>query len=176
MEDCAKCGFVFQELPRSRLAAELRSHADRYAGPLREAEQAGLARTRPEPATWSALEYTCHVRDVYRAQRERLALALAQDRPDFPASKVPRDDRVLRGRYNEAEVGAVLAELAGAGATMAAALEALKPDQWERTGVYHRPDPEERTMDWLARKTLHEAVHHLMDVEREIAQLRASAA
>jgi hypothetical protein len=40
-----------------------------------EAEQQSPARTRPAPDTWSALEYTCHVRVVLRVQRERLQLA-----------------------------------------------------------------------------------------------------
>lgn len=39
---------------------------------------------RPDAATWSALEYACHVRDVYGRYHGRVALMLAEDDPLFP--------------------------------------------------------------------------------------------
>ena len=35
-----------------------------------------------------------------------------------------------------------------------------------RTGVYHWPTTEVRTVDWIARHTVHESVHHFSDIER----------
>ena len=38
---------------------------------------------RPSPDTWSALEYGCHVRDVFRRFDERLHLMLSETDPQF---------------------------------------------------------------------------------------------
>src|SRR5260370_1338741 len=63
----------------------------------------------PVPASWSALEYGCHVRDVLRFQRDRVALAQAEDTPEFVSMR--RDDRVLEERYNEQYPTVVAAEI-----------------------------------------------------------------
>lgn len=59
--------------------------------------------------TWSALEYTCHVRDVLAVQRERLVSALTEQRPLFAPMR--RDERAVEQRYNEQDIDAVLGEL-----------------------------------------------------------------
>src|SRR3954454_18253428 len=56
-------------------------------------------RARPEPQTWSALEYACHVRDVLLVQRERVLLALRVDEPCV--EPMGRDERVEADGYNE---------------------------------------------------------------------------
>jgi hypothetical protein len=45
-----------------------------------------MLRTRPEEGVWSALEYACHVRDVFLVQRDRLYTALVEDTPTFTPS------------------------------------------------------------------------------------------
>ena len=58
-------------------------------------------RTRPGPRIWSALEYACHVRDVFLVLRERLYLALVEECPSF--APMYRDERASLARYGAEE-------------------------------------------------------------------------
>jgi hypothetical protein len=113
---------------------------------------------------WSALEYTCHVRDVLRVQRERLDLALRADAPEF----VPmgRDELAVTAAYNRQDPAAALDALGAAAGLLATAFAALTPADLERVGLYPWPEPVPRTMLWLGRHTVHEGEHHLMDIRR----------
>ena len=117
---------------------------------------------------WSALEYACHVRDVFVVQQERLTRALSEERPTFPA--MGRDERVTLDRYNEQRLDTVLAELGEAAARLADAFDALDDTQRQRVGVYPYPAPEERTMTWLGCTAVHEGVHHLLDIGRVLQE------
>ena len=172
MDRCEQCGFVYDATPTSDVSQRVRSLPPRYAPELRAAERDSLARTRPQPGTWSALEYTCHVRDVLIVQRERLHLALRQERPVFAPMR--RDERAVEERYNDQPVETVLEELAEAAERFAGALEQLDDQQWRRTGIYPWPEPAERSVAWLARHTLHEGLHHLEDIITGVAAVRAA--
>ncbi|MEX2619394.1 MAG: DinB family protein [Egibacteraceae bacterium] len=170
MDHCEQCGFVYDSVPAAAVPEQLRSQPSRYAAVLRAAQHESLARARPGPQTWSALEYACHVRDVLRVQRERLQLALEQERPVFTPMR--RDERAVEDRYNEQAVDVVLDELAEAAERIAAALDGLNDVQWQRTGVYNWPQHAERSMAWVARHTVHEGVHHLEDITTGLDILR----
>jgi S-DNA-T family DNA segregation ATPase FtsK/SpoIIIE len=66
----------------------------------------------------------------------------------------------------------VLDELTANAEAMAADLEALRPEDWSRRAVYQYPEPTERDMAWLARHTVHEGHHHLLDVGRVLRAAR----
>ena len=70
-------------------------------------------RQRPDASTWSALEYACHVRDVFRLYRFRLDLMLTEDDPDFP--NWDQDETAIADRYSEQDPSTVAAELTEAG-------------------------------------------------------------
>lgn len=165
---CDECGFRYDDVATEEIGGRLRTLPLRYETVLRAAGDSAI-RTHPLAGVWSALEYTCHVRDVLVVQGERLARALVEDRPAF--APMGRDERVVRDRYNEQRVDTVLAELAEAAACLADAFDALDGTQRHRVGVYPYPTPEERSMTWLGRTAVHEGVHHLLDIERV---LRAS--
>ena len=67
-------------------SAELQAHI----GSVREAIAAERAlpdaelRRRPDDGTWSALEYACHVRDVFALYDHRLALMVTEEDPTYP--------------------------------------------------------------------------------------------
>src|SRR5689334_9106623 len=90
VEHCDECGFVYADLAPDDVPGVLlegtAAHRDRLvtAGP-------DLVRRRPEPDTWSALEYVAHLRDVLLVQRERVIRALVEDVPPVPP--MHRDDR-----------------------------------------------------------------------------------
>jgi hypothetical protein len=161
MNDCDGCGLVYAEISREEIPNALVAFGPAYRARL--LADPAVLRTRPSPETWSTLEYACHVRDVLDVQRERLALALAQDCPTF----VPmgRDERVIRDRYNEQVPAEVADQLDRAARAIADAFAGLRDDQWNRTGIYNWPTSTERTMVWLGRHTIHEGRHHLLDID-----------
>src|SRR3954447_9325352 len=74
---CPECGFEAAALVSSEVGPRLRQ----AAADLAAAVEAPNARTRPGPATWSPLEYGCHVRDVFRIFLARLERMLHEDDP-----------------------------------------------------------------------------------------------
>jgi len=138
---------------------------------LRRGELATQVRQRPEPAVWSALEYACHLRDVLLVQRDRVLLALVVDEPGF----VPmyRDERVGLARYNEDDPAVVAAELVMAADLFARLIERLDRAQLDRPAIYHYPVTARVDLGWVARHTLHEAIHHLADVRRVLDEVAA---
>jgi hypothetical protein len=124
-------------------------------------------RTRPEPDTWSALEYSCHVRDVLLVQRER---ALAARRTDCPSVvAMGRDERVEHDGYAEQDPIRVAGQLEDAALLFGNVLARLSPADWDRTLIYNYPEPAERSLRWLAIHTEHEVRHHLRDVQEGLA-------
>ena len=117
-----------------------------------------LRRVRPEPATWSVVEYACHVRDVFASFTIRLHRISTEDVPAL--EPMFADLRAVRFRYNDADLGSVLAELDG---HVAGFLDEIaETTGWGRTAT-RRPD-EVRTARWLVRHGVHEARHHTNDI------------
>ncbi|MFI5910869.1 DinB family protein [Dactylosporangium sp. NPDC051541] len=161
MDQCVECGFGYTARA-DEVPPRLRGLAGRFTEAL-----AGVPdlRRRPAPEVWSALEYTCHVRDVLRVQRERLDLALRTDVPEF--APMGRDELAVTAAYNRQEPAAVLDALGAAAEVLATAFAALGPAELARTGLYPWPHPVARTLLWLGQHTVHEGEHHLMDVRRQ---------
>ena len=128
-------------------------------------------RTRPGPRTWSALEYACHIRDVFLTQRERVYLTLVEDCPSF--APMHREERASLARYATEEPTDVGRELKVAAELLARAFEGLDQAQWQRRCIYNFPEARERTVLWLGRHAVHEGEHHLRDVD---TALRSAAA
>jgi S-DNA-T family DNA segregation ATPase FtsK/SpoIIIE len=107
------------------------------------------------PQVWSALEYSCHFRDVLLSQRERLYLALVEDTPRFWS--IYRDERVVLARYSDDSLEEVSREVDLAASLAARAFARLDDAQWQRRCVHGYPAPAQRTVAWLGRHTVHEA-------------------
>jgi hypothetical protein len=115
-------------------------------------------RLRPDPATWSVVEYACHVRDVFAQFTVRLHRISTEDVPAL--EPMFADLRAERFRYNDCDLHAVLAEL---DAYVAGFVDEIGvTTDWNRTAT-RRPD-ELRTARWLVRHGLHEARHHTRDI------------
>lgn len=151
---------------RSEVPDAVRALAIRYDAVHAETA-VGVLTSHPKAETWSPLEYACHVRDVFRVQRERVLLALAEDEPAFAPMR--REERVAEERYNEQEPAVVAAEITHAADAFAQTLETLDDDAWRRTGVYNYPTTRVRTVEWIGRHTVHEGEHHLQDIEGLVA-------
>ncbi|TAJ50135.1 MAG: DinB family protein [Herbiconiux sp.] len=154
--ECPECGFDSSATAARDVPGLLRANAAAWPAVLQRADVA----VRPDDATWSALEYSAHVRDVFRIFRVRFALMLDEDDPEF--ANWDQDATAIEERYNEQNPATVSAELTEAAEALADALEAVPDDAWERRG--YRGDGSAFTVDTLARYFIHDPVHHLHDV------------
>lgn len=161
VEVCTECGYSYGALRRPEIAPELRALARRYQDVL-DGTGGERLRAHPRADVWSALEYACHVRDVLAVQRQRVQLARTEDEPVFATMR--REERVLEERYNAQEPTEVAAQIQVGAEALAATLEALDDAGWGRTGVYRWPTTAVRTVEWIGLHTVHECVHHLLDI------------
>jgi hypothetical protein len=163
-DECAQCGFVYDLGQAEAAAGAINERVGAAAALLRDA---GLdVRSRRQPATWSALEYGCHLRDVLLVQRERVLAARRLDRPDSAA--MGRDERAVHDGYADQKPADVARQLADAALMFGNVLGRLSADDWDRTLVYHYPETSERPLRWVAVHTLHEAQHHLLDIRGQV--------
>jgi DNA segregation ATPase FtsK/SpoIIIE, S-DNA-T family len=164
--DCAECGFSYELVQPDEVPGRLRALRSGFSAELSSADAAEASR-RPEPAVWSALEYTCHVRDVLLVQRERMIVAQVEDVP--AVARMHRDERVSLARYDAHPVPLVLDQLGMAAELCAVTFEALDAAGRARRLVYPWPEAIERDLGWVGRHVVHEGEHHLMDVRRVLA-------
>jgi len=160
---CEECGYRYELLDRAQILRALASLADEHRLILTSSPGERL-RDHTRPGSWSLLEYGCHVRDVLRFQRERIALAQAEDVPRF--GLMHRDERVSEEGYNGQDPSVVADEIVAAAHRLIDTLESLDEMGWLRTGIYPRPTAAVRTVEWIGRWTAHELAHHLFDQRR----------
>ena len=118
------------------------------------------AAVRPRPDVWSALEYGCHVRDVFVLFDRRLRLMLTEDDPLF--ANWDQDETAQAERYWEQQPDVVADELVAAGDAVAASFAAVGGDEWSRPG--RRSDGARFTVESFGRYFVHDWVHHRWDV------------
>jgi hypothetical protein len=155
---CPDCGLDTPSVVREDVAGLARANAEAWAAVL--AGEDGELRSRPRPGVWSALEYACHVRDVFRICDVRVNLMLGQDGPLF--ANWDQDETALAERYNEQDPKTVAADLAEAAEVVAARFDQVSGEQWQRTG--NRSDGARFTVESFARYLIHDPLHHLHDV------------
>jgi DinB superfamily len=163
---CPECGFDARAFPREQVGRMVRENAAAWQDVL--ARHGGLT-TRPSDDRWSAVEYACHVRDVFRLYDERLEMMLTDDDPNFP--NWDQDVAAVEERYNEQDPVAVAGDIATAAAQLADRFDGVSGDTWQRTG--NRSDGARFTVESFARYMVHDPVHHLDDVARGFATLDA---
>lgn len=107
--------------------------ADDYALAIGGASAASLAR-RPDPASWSAGEVLCHIRDIEEAFFTRFQSILASDRAWFAA--VDPDRWAADRQYSRNDPAGALAAFRSRREETLGLLRALEPGQWELSGVH----------------------------------------
>ena len=155
-ERCPDCGFDAAGVAAADIATRVTASTDPWPAVLRRPD----APTRPNPSTWSPLEYGCHVRDVCRLFEERLTLMLTHEAPAF--ANWDQDETARDERYAEQDPVVVARQVAEAAASFAGAYAAVPGDAWQRVGL--RSDGSEFTVLTLGQYALHDLVHHLWDV------------
>lgn len=167
-ELCAACGFDGSAYGPADLLAAIRNLGPRWKRLLVEAGE-GL-RKRPSPATWSALEYAAHSRDVTALHVFGVEEALTLDEPSYP--EIAGDELVeSAARTYAAENPAVVGkELEDQALKLAALAQTPGQASWSRGITFGGSRSDVRG---LLEHALHDSHHHLDDVEKGLAVLRA---
>jgi DinB family protein len=156
---CPDCRFDASTCAPSAVPAFIRANAAAW----RDLESRGaISAGRPDSSTWSALEYACHVRDVYRRYHDRIALMLTQHDPLFP--NWDQDASAVEDAYEAQDPRATIDELTAAAEQVAIQLEQVVGSDWDRPG--RRSDGASFTVGTIARYMVHDPIHHLWDVSR----------
>ncbi len=161
-QQCVECGFDASGVPGPGLADALRHSAAAWPTVLARPNAA----TRPSATRWSPLEYAAHVRDVCRIFGQRLDLMLSEVDPQL--SDWNQDDTAVAERYWEQDPRVVAGEVLEAVHALAQRFEAIRPEQWSRSG--RRDDGSDFTVETLGRYVLHDLEHHRYDVGASAAR------
>ena len=153
---CADCGYDASTVAIADLPHRIRANAMVWLALMGDPEVA----RRPDPETWSALEYACHVHDVHQVFYERLTAMMTEHEPHF--ANWDQDATAVERRYDQ-QVPAIVGPTLVASAYAVGDLYASVPDDdWGRRGV--RSDGSVFTIASLGRYHLHDLEHHLHDV------------
>jgi hypothetical protein len=166
-EQCNACGFDGLRYDDAALLHALRSLGPGWRSLL--AEAGPELRARPEPEVWSALEYAAHSRDITALHGFGVEQALTLDEPSFP----PIEDGLVdsaAASYGAADPDEVLDALEQATTRLAQLADDAGPDRWSRGLTIGGDRSDVRR---LLEHALHDSLHHLDDVDRGLARLRA---
>ncbi|MGO8876060.1 MAG: DinB family protein [Acidimicrobiales bacterium] len=154
---CPECGFDASHCAADSVAGLVRANAAAWHDLLL---QGAVSPGRPDDATWSPLEYACHVRDVYRRYDDRIVRMLTEQDPLF--QNWDQDASAVEERYGEQDPVTAVADLEANAATLARRLGGLSEADWQRPG--RRSDGASFTVATIARYMIHDTVHHVWDV------------
>jgi hypothetical protein len=161
-ETCAECGFDGTRLSTGDAITGLRSMGRRWREAFKDVPD-DVLRRRPDEKVWSPLEYAAHTRDVLALNGWGMAQVLDGNAPSFPAVEAEPD--AADHGYNKLDPSEVVGELGANADRIAARAERALPEHWSRTATLGgRP----YDAAWILRHALHDASHHLRDVQRII--------
>ncbi len=164
---CPECGFDAGSFDPTTIADALYVNAQEWATLLEDSR----VRDRPAPNLWSALEYGCHIRDVFVLFNERLRMMLEQDDPTY--QNWDQDATAVSERYADQDPADVTAALLHGAQALADRFRRVKGAQWQRTGT--RSDGAKFTVHSFAQYLIHDPVHHLHDVHHGYQTLASSS-
>lgn len=170
---CPECGLDYDTIAPSDAKVAIRSFPRRYRSALAAAREEdggeALVRRRPDPGTWSALEYTAHVADIFGAFTDILRRMRLEDHPTL--TLFDPDERAASEHYADKDVDAVLADLEANATHLADELDNVSGDDWLRVATFPWGD---RDLLMMARNAVHEGSHHLRDVEHVLDRARGA--
>ena len=163
VERCSECGFDGDDWSDAAALDAVGELPERFRRATAGLGQQDAVR-RPLPATWSIAEYVDHVREVLFGMRFILDSALAQPGVDLGEAPEPRFDPEPRA----IDLDAALEGLEREAMSLASRLREVPEQSWDHTV---RVGADELDARWICRHAVHDATHHLMDVERLRAAL-----
>lgn len=169
-ERCSACDFDGSEYSPSQLLRAIRELGPRWKHLLVDARE--NLRKRPAPATWSALEYAAHSRDITALHVFGVEQALTIDEPTFP--EIAGDELVesAAANYGSEDPELVALELDEQALKLAELAQASGPASWSRGITFGSSRSDVRR---LLEHALHDSHHHLADVSEGLTLLRTSS-
>jgi len=169
---CPECGLDYDTVSPGDAVVAVRSFPRRYRalliGPDTDDDDPdAVIRRRPEPTTWSALEYSAHVADVLDEISVAVRRIVVEDQPALTSSDPDR--RVAEKNYNAMDRVEVLGWLDLVCAGLGDQIDGVRADDWTRIGRFDWGDRDALAM---TRNAVHEGSHHLRDVQRVLSQVR----
>ena len=166
-DHCDACGFDGATYEDATLLASLRSLGSEWRVLL---ESAGPElRLRPAPEVWSAIEYAEHTRDIVALHVYGVTEALTGNEPVLPPVEPGLADAAATA-YGDADAGVVADEIEEQASLLATLSDDAGPAAWSQGITLGEERADVRR---LLEHALHDALHHLDDVERGLSQLRA---
>ncbi len=170
---CPECGLEYDTISPPDAAVAIRSFPRRYraalAGALEDESDEGLIRRRPDATTWSALEYSAHVADLFELFSSVVRRMYDESDPTIEFWDV--DERARTEAYNDADPRAVLDRLDAAATQLVAEIDRVDADGWHRTGEFPFG---QRDLLQMVRNAVHEGSHHLRDLSAVLDRARAA--
>ena len=166
-ERCEACDFDGRRYDDAALLDALRSLGRQWRARLTNA--GAELRTRPAPEVWSAIEYAAHSRDITALHVFGVEQALTLDEPLFPEIADDLVESAAVG-YNASDAATVAEALDDHATRLAQLADDAGPDAWIRGLTIGENRSDVRR---LLEHALHDSLHHLEDVDRGLARLRA---
>jgi hypothetical protein len=157
---CAGCGVDEDSIAVPDAIAAVRSFPRRYREAL-DAIPPGRLRTRPDPDTWSVLEYVVHFREVLELLSMALPIVVKEPGTVFP----PIDaGEAAQGRPEWVlDPGLAVRGIAEAADAIARQAEGMPWSAWDRTFTV---GDDVHPASWIVQHAAHEGAHHLHDIEQ----------
>ena len=128
---------------------------------------------RPEPDTWSAIEYAAQSRDITELHRWAVDEALTGAEPVLPGVESDALLDAAATTYGTADPVAVVRALSAAASAMADAARTAGGSAWH-LGI--TVGTSRSSVRRLLEHALHDSTHHLADVARGLTTLRTAGA
>lgn len=167
VERCDECGFDGGAWTDGAALDAIAELPTRWKAATADIDAADAQR-RPIPDMWSILEYADHVREVLFGMRFVLDRAVAQTGVDLGEAPEPRFDPTPR----LIDRGAALDGITREAESLRRRLLEISPLDWDSIAVV---GDDELDGHWICRHAIHDATHHLMDVQRLRAALAAGS-
>lgn len=160
---CVECGFDWDS-QREVVLAGFGPAVDLVRAGWSAAEVLGAdrLRTRPADGVWAPIEYLGHIRDACEFFEERIGLVIEVQRPVLHVPAGGFAAMVENADRSAADPLALLAEITASVDRVRSRLAGLSAAQWQRAGV--GSSGEDRTVLDLAKRMLHELMHHGADL------------
>ncbi len=138
------------------LIETLAATPETLTGLLRGIDEAQARSAKGGDENWSVIEVLCHLRDA-----EEIGLGRMQAMRDENYPSIPGWDQnalALEKKYAEADLAPALAAFIDTRTQYVAALQALTPEQWERTGK-HNETGDITILTHALHRSYHDAIH-----------------
>ena len=163
VEHCDECGFDGDDWSDEAAVNAIEALPVQWRNAVAGVNNADAQR-RPIHQVWSIAEYADHVRETLYTMRVVLDIAVAHPGTDLGEPSEP----AFAPAPQPIDVAAAVAAIDTEAHQLAARLRQLGPSAWESeiTISAQLHDPR-----WICRHALHDASHHLLDVDRLKAAL-----